>query len=126
MDEREYLRHDGLALGDLVARGEVTPAELLAAARTRAREVNPAINAICTWLDDMADERAAQPLSGPFAGVPFLLKDLHQHLAGAPTAAASRCATARSSSGGKPTPTASTGWSGQSRPSATGCCPSIG
>ena len=57
MDEREYLQHDGLALGELVAKGEVTAAELLDAARTRARAVNPAVNAICTWLDDAADER---------------------------------------------------------------------
>ena len=85
MDQHEYLQHDGLALGELVTRGEVTAAELLATARSRAREVDPAINAICTWLDDHADQRVTQPLSGPFAGVPFLLKDLHQHLAGFPT-----------------------------------------
>jgi amidase len=85
VDERDYLQHDGLALGQLVSTGEVTAAELLAAARNRARAVNPAINAICTWLDDHADQRVTQQLSGPFAGVPFLLKDLHQHLAGFPT-----------------------------------------
>ncbi len=95
MDQRDYLRHDGLALGELVAKGEVTAAELLAAARTRAHTVNPAINAICTWLDEHADERAAQPLSGPFAGVPFLLKDLHQDLAGQPTSDGCRALAGR-------------------------------
>ncbi|TFV52845.1 amidase [Blastococcus sp. TF02A_35] len=95
MHEREYLQHDGLALGELVSAGEVTPAELLDVARARARAVNPAVNAIVTWLDDHADERAAQPLSGPFAGVPFLLKDLHQHLAGAPTSDGCRALAGR-------------------------------
>lgn len=95
MEQHEYLQHDGLALGELVTRGEVTAAELLAAARARARAVNPAINAICTWLDDHANERAAQPLSGPFAGVPFLLKDLHQHLAGEPTSDGCRALAGR-------------------------------
>ncbi|MFC6088872.1 amidase [Saccharothrix lopnurensis] len=95
MDERDYLEHDGLALGGLVAAGEVTAAELLAAARSRARAVNPRLNAICTWLDDHADERAAQELTGPFAGVPFLLKDLHQDLAGTPTSDGNRALAGR-------------------------------
>ncbi len=95
MDQHDYIGHDGLALGELVASGEVTAAELLAAARTRARTVNPAINAICTWLDEHADERAARPLSGPFAGVPFLLKDLHQQLAGTPTSDGCRALAGR-------------------------------
>ncbi len=102
MDQRDYVQHDGLALGRLVATGEVTAAELLAAARARAREVNPAINAICTWLDEHADERVTQPLSGPFAGVPFLLKDLHQHLAGYPTSDGCRALA------GRPAPRTST------------------
>ena len=38
MDQHAYLQHDGLALGELVTRGEVSAAELLIAARTRARE----------------------------------------------------------------------------------------
>ncbi|MDT0278284.1 amidase [Blastococcus goldschmidtiae] len=97
MDQHDYVRHDGLALGELVASGKVTAGELLAAARTRAHEVNPSLNAICTWLDGYADERAAQPLSGPFAGVPFLLKDLHQHLAGTPAADGCRALSGRTS-----------------------------
>jgi amidase len=97
VDERDYQQHDGLALGRLVAEGEVTAAELLAVARARAHAVNPAVNAICTWLDDHADERVGRPLSGPFAGVPFLLKDLHQHLAGYPTADGCRALAGRMS-----------------------------
>jgi amidase len=95
VDEREYLEHDGLALGELVTTGQVSPKELLAAARERAHAVNPAVNAICTWLDDHADERVTQDLAGPFAGVPFLLKDLHQHLAGQPTSDGCRALAGR-------------------------------
>ena len=38
----------------------------------------------------MADTRAAEPLEGPFAGVPFLVKDLAQEYAGFPTTYGSR------------------------------------
>lgn len=97
MDEHDYLQHDGLGLAQLVATGETTPAELLAAARARAAAVDPQINAICARLDDHADERAAGELSGPFAGVPFLLKDLHQHLAGQPASDGSRALAGQTS-----------------------------
>src|SRR5690606_17027280 len=84
-DEQDYLASDGLGLAELVDSGEVRADELLAAARARACAVNPRIGAICTWLDDYADQRVTERLTGPFAGVPFLLKDLHQQLAGQPT-----------------------------------------
>lgn len=85
VDEQDYLAHDGLGLAELVASGEAKPGDLLAAARSRADAVNPRINAICTRLDEHADARVTERLDGPFAGVPFLLKDLHQQLAGEPT-----------------------------------------
>ena len=90
----EYASHDALALAELVARGQVTPPELLEAARARAREVNPRVNAIVRWMDEVADERVAAPLSGPFAGVPFLLKDLYQEYAGLPSAGGCRALAA--------------------------------
>ena len=44
-----------------------------------------------TPLTEVADARAADPgLSGPFAGVPFLIKDLGQEYAGFPTSNGSR------------------------------------
>jgi len=72
-----------------VAGKQVTPAELLALARERAAQVNPAINAIVLPIDE-ADARAAGELSGPFAGVPFLIKDLMQEYRGYPTSYGSR------------------------------------
>lgn len=82
MDLDEYLTSDATTLADLVAAKEVTAAELLGLARQRADQVNPKINAIVRPLAREADARAAESLSGPFAGVPFLVKDLAQEYAG--------------------------------------------
>jgi len=90
MDFARYRSLDALAMAELVAGGEVKPAELLAAARERAAAVNPTLNAIVRPMDDIADRRVDEELAGPFAGVPFLLKDLGQDYAGVPTAAGCR------------------------------------
>ncbi|MER8069313.1 amidase [Streptomyces sp. NPDC094034] len=75
----EYVRFDAVGLAELVAKGEVTPAELEAAAREAARAVDPRINAIVeTWPAD--DE--PHPGSAPLAGVPFLIKDIGVAMAG--------------------------------------------
>lgn len=68
---------DATALAALVARGEVSPAELLDAALTAVEARNPAINAVVLMQEDAARRSIAQGLPrGPFRGVPFLLKDL--------------------------------------------------
>lgn len=73
----EYMTHDAVSLADLMAKGEVTPEEVLDAAIDRADQVNPTINAIVSRNDGAARGRAAAGLpTGPLAGVPFLLKDL--------------------------------------------------
>lgn len=90
MTEDEYVQLDALGLAARVSGGDVSPADLLQLARARADVLNSRINAICLRLDDHADRQLAGPLSGPFAGVPFLLKDLHQHIAGVPTSAGCR------------------------------------
>lgn len=86
MDFAEYRTFDATGLAKLVADKEVTADELLALARERAAEVNPRINAI---VRDIPVSPTANP-SGPFAGVPFLIKDLGQDYAGVPTSAGSR------------------------------------
>lgn len=87
----EYMSLDATSLAELVERKQVTPAELLTLARQRADAVNPHLNAIVRRLDTVADARAADPsLKGPFAGVPFLLKDLGQEYRGFPTSCGSR------------------------------------
>jgi amidase len=90
MDAAEYLSYDALGLAALVAAGDVSAAELLALARERAAAVNPRINAIVREMRTEADAQVAGPLSGPFAGVPFLLKDLGQDYAGEPTSSGCR------------------------------------
>lgn len=75
----EYVDHDGVGLAGLVARGEVTAAELAATARQASDAVNPLINAVVeTW----PAQDAPVPGSTPLAGVPFLIKDLAVAMAG--------------------------------------------
>ncbi|HET8542288.1 MAG TPA: amidase [Anaeromyxobacter sp.] len=87
----EYDRLDALALADLVARREVSAAELLEAALERADARNPRLNAIVARYDDEARARARGPLPpGPLSGVPFLLKDLLAAWKGHPLTSSSR------------------------------------
>jgi amidase len=83
----DYTTYDAVGLAELVRTGEASGAELLAAARARAAQVNPQINAIVTEIDPGDPDDAPE---GPFRGVPFLIKDLHQDLAGHPTSGGSR------------------------------------
>ena len=82
----EYLACDATQLATLVARREVSADELLSLALGQHERTHAHINAICR---PMAAEARAQlagpPPSGPFAGVPFLLKDGVQDVAGLPT-----------------------------------------
>ncbi|WP_273456810.1 amidase [Nevskia ramosa] len=87
---KEYPAHDATGLAELVAQREVSAVELLDAALARLDAVNPKINAFCAPMIDAARQRADGPLSGPFAGVPFLIKDIAQNVAGVPTSAGSR------------------------------------
>lgn len=68
----------------LIARGEASPRELLEAAIAAADRLAPALNAIPIRFDERARAQAAGALAGPFAGVPFLLKDIGQEYAGEP------------------------------------------
>ena len=80
----DYVQYDGLGLAELIAKREVSAEEVLEAAIHLAEQRNPELNAIVTPLYDYARARAAEDLSGPFAGVPFLLKDAHHALEGTP------------------------------------------
>ena len=73
---------DALDQAALVRAGEVSAGELLDAFERRAETLNPRLNAIVTPMPDIARERAAGPLAGPFAGVPFLVKDVFAAHAG--------------------------------------------
>ena len=87
----EYDRYDGLGLGDLVARKEVTALEVVDEAIARAERLNPALNAIVFGAFESARERARQKLpAGPFSGLPILLKDMRASATGMPTRSGSR------------------------------------
>ncbi|MBS8228225.1 amidase family protein, partial [Vannielia litorea] len=70
-------RHDATALAEMVAKGEVSPEELLDEALARVEAVNGALNCVVQMQEEVARDaiRAGLP-EGPFRGVPFLLKDL--------------------------------------------------
>jgi Asp-tRNA(Asn)/Glu-tRNA(Gln) amidotransferase A subunit family amidase len=85
MDHREYAALDGLGLAAAIAARELTAAEALEAAQRRAQAVDGRVNAIVRPMEEQAAARLNEPLEGPFAGVPFLLKDLGQQYAGLPS-----------------------------------------
>lgn len=81
----ELLQLDATGQAALVRSGEVTARELVEAAIARIEEVNPRLNAVIHRQYERARLDADPPLSdGPFAGVPFLLKDYGAWEAGEP------------------------------------------
>lgn len=68
---------DATAQAELVRTRQASPAELVEAAIARIEALNPVLNAVTCKLYDGARAQAAGTISdGPFAGVPFLIKDL--------------------------------------------------
>lgn len=71
MKTAEYAEYDALGLAELIASGQVTQAEVSAAALSAIEQLNPKINALVeVWGNE------PQAATGPFKGVPFLVKDL--------------------------------------------------
>lgn len=91
MSDLEHAPMDLLALAGLVQRGEVTAAELTEHAIARIDAVNPIVNAVINRFDDEARRVAREPAApdAPFAGAPFLIKDLYCHYAGQVTSGGS-------------------------------------
>lgn len=81
-DETQWM--DATEQAALVARGNATPLELLDAAINRIERLDPALNAVVIrWFDHAREVAASIDLpTGPFRGVPFLLKDLWATYAG--------------------------------------------
>ena len=90
MKTSEYLQRDAVALADLVERGETTASELLDLALRQSALAQPKTNAICRPMEGEARDQLKKPLRGPFAGVPFLIKDCGHDYAGLPTTYGSR------------------------------------
>jgi amidase len=87
----EFAALDATAQAELVRKKEVKPIELVEAAIARIEGVNPQINAVVTKMYDHARAAANTELpEAPFAGVPFLLKDLLAAYEGVPMSSGSR------------------------------------
>lgn len=80
---------DATQLASMIRGGEISAAEAVEAAIKRAQAIDPQIHFIVNDTFAMARERAKTALTGPFAGVPFLVKDLDD-VAGAVTRYGSR------------------------------------
>ena len=88
---RDYEQYDATGLAGLIAAKKVKPEEVLEAALERIEARNPALNAIVHRMDDAARQALAAGVpQGPFAGVPFLLKDLYALDAGHPVSNGSK------------------------------------
>lgn len=81
----EYADFDALGLAALVRERKISARELVDEAIARIERINPHINAVVRVMADQARAAADRPLEpGPFAGVPFLIKDLTAAYAGVP------------------------------------------
>ncbi|MEQ8745426.1 amidase family protein [Pyruvatibacter sp.] len=102
----DYADYDGVGLANLVHNGEVSASELAEEALARIQKHNPALNAVVTDMADQGRRLAANidegDRSAPFAGVPFLLKDIMGDYEGVATQYGSRFMA------GNPAPTHST------------------
>ncbi len=79
----DFVHLDATAQADLVRRGGATAIELVDAAIGHIERLNPTLNAVVTPMFEHAREAASGPIpDGPFAGVPFLLKDFLAEYAG--------------------------------------------
>ena len=79
----DYTSFDATDLAELVRRKEVKPVELVESAIDSIERLNPLINAVVTPMYELALKAAPDRSGGaPFAGVPFLLKDVLAEYAG--------------------------------------------
>ena len=83
MTWEEWAACDAVALAALLRAGEVSPKEVAAQAAAAIARTNPALEAVIeVFADAVADPAAiGTDLAGPFAGVPYLMKDLGPTLA---------------------------------------------
>ncbi|MGK5049337.1 amidase [Janthinobacterium sp. GB4P2] len=87
MQLHEYTSFDGIGLAQLLREGTVSAAELHDSAVRACAAVNPQLNAVVElWPADVTQIDSA----APFAGVPFLIKDVAVTMAGQRSEAGSR------------------------------------
>jgi amidase len=68
---------DATDMAKLIRKKEIQPRELLEITIEKIEKINPQLNAVVTPMYDEARRALSEPLAdAPFAGVPFLIKDL--------------------------------------------------
>lgn len=78
-----YKNYDGLGLAELVKNKEIQPKEVLEEAIKTIEQHNPSLNAVIHTFYEKAEKQAdTVDLTGTFAGVPMLLKDIGQEIVG--------------------------------------------
>lgn len=87
MELHEYTNCDGVGLRELIAAREVTAEEIEAVARQALEQADAELNALALPLFSAALDHAHE---GPFAGVPFVIKDSGPMAAGVPFFCGSR------------------------------------
>jgi amidase len=75
---------DATGCAELIAKGAISPAEVVAAAIDRVARHDHELGTVVTPLFDDARRAAQDPPAGPFRGVPILIKDLVATVGGAP------------------------------------------
>lgn len=84
MDLLTYIQADATALAELIRKKEVTPKEVIDASFQQLEKVNPLLQAVTHHRKERVLQESEQldVERGPFFGVPLLLKDISQALAG--------------------------------------------
>src|SRR5881392_3743984 len=75
----EYIEYDAVGLAHLIKGGQVSAQEVQQIARQAILAVNPTLNAL---VGELFEEALPSSTTGPFAGVPFAIKDFSLHAAG--------------------------------------------
>ncbi|MBN1654196.1 MAG: amidase [Deltaproteobacteria bacterium] len=84
-DIHDYTDCDATELAARIARGEVSPSEVLETAIAAVERVNPQLNAVVHRMYDEARAMLREPLpDGPFRGVPMVVKDFDGFIKGVP------------------------------------------
>ncbi len=86
----EYESFDAVGLAEIIKAGKISASEALEAAVERIELRDPDLKAVIHRLFDSARTSVPSLPSGPFTGVPFLLKDLVSELKGEPLSQGSR------------------------------------
>lgn len=87
MHVSEYSEYDAVGLAHLIKSGQVSAQEVQQVARQAILAVNPTLNAL---VGEIFEESLPSSSTGPFAGVPFVVKDLVLHAAGVKTGLGTR------------------------------------